>query len=109
MISYNPRLLNSMGDSTKTVVRLPQGKVHTRNNALEKDRDQEISNSVLDSIWNKLLSRRKPVAPDSFETYLRDLKEVALADIYHTLNEKRAASFDGLVWFAVSRLAFSRP
>ena len=98
-----------MGDSTETAVRLPQGKAHSRSNVLEKYRDQEISNSVLDSIWNKLLSRRKPVAPDSFETYLRDLKEVALADIYHTLKDQRATSFDGLVWFAVSRLGFSRP
>lgn len=98
-----------MRDSTVNVVRQPQGKGHTRNNALEIDRDQEISNSVLDSIWNKLLSRRKPVAPDSFETYLRDLEEVALADIYHNLHEKKSASFDGLVWFAVSRLGFPRP
>ena len=98
-----------MGDSTEIVVREPQGKGHTRTYALERDRDQEISDSVLDSIWNTLLSRRKPVAPDSFETYLRDLKEVALADIYHTLTEKRATSFDGLVWFAVSRLGFYRP
>ena len=49
------------------------------------------------------------MAPDSFETYLRDLKEVTLADIYHTLNEKPAAYFEGLVWFAVSCLGFSGP
>ena len=100
-----------MEDSTGTVARLPKGKAHTRRYALLPGvpGDQKISNSVLDSIWNKLVSRRKAVAPDSFETYLRDLKEVALADIYHTLNEKRAASFEGLVWFAVSRLGFSRP
>ena len=98
-----------MGDSTETTVRLPQGQAHTRTNVFEKNRDQEISNSVLDSIWNKTLSRRKPVAPDSFETYLRDRKEAALADIYHTLNEKPAASFDGLVWFAVSRLGLCSP
>ena len=83
-----------MVDLTEPATRLPQGKAHTR--------DQEISNSVLDTIWNKLLYRRRPVVPDSFETFLRDLKEVTLADIYHTLNEKSAASFEGLVWFAVS-------
>ena len=99
-----------MGDSTGTVARLPQGKAHTRRYGLLPGvpGDQEISNSVLDSIRNRLLYRRKTVAPDSFETYQRDLKEVTLADIYHTLNGKSAASFEGLVWFAVSRLGFSR-
>ena len=100
-----------MGDSSETVARLPQGKAQTRRYGLLPGvpGDQQISNSVLDSIWNKLLYRRKPVAPDDFETYLRDLKEVTLADIYHTLNEKRVASFEGLVWFAVSRLGFYGP
>ena len=85
--------------------RLPQGKAHTRDYALPPrlPRDQEISNSIFDTISNKLLYRRRPIAPDSFETFLRDRKEITLADIYHTLNEKSAASFDGLVWFAVSR------
>ncbi len=94
-----------MVDLTEPATRLPQGKAHTRNYALPPrvPRDQEISNSVLDNIWNKLLYRRRPVVPDSFESFLRDLKEVTLADIYHTLNEKPAASFEGLVWFAVSR------
>ena len=93
-----------MADLAETAIRLPQGKAHTRDYALPPriPRDQEISNSVLDTIWNKLLFRRRPVAPDDFETFLRDLKEVTLADIYHTLNEKSAASFEGLVWFAIS-------
>lgn len=91
-----------MGDNT---ARLPRGKAHSRDNPSRKPhirRDQEISDSVLDTIRNKLLYRRRPVAPDSFETFLRDLKEITLADIYHTLNEKPAASFESLVWFAVS-------
>ena len=94
-----------MVDLAEPITRIPQGKAHTRNYALPPrvPRDQEISNSVLDTIWNKLLYRRHSVAPDSFETFLRDLKEVTLADIYHTLNEKPAASFEDLVWFAVSR------
>ncbi len=94
-----------MVDLSESATRIPQGKAHTRSYALPPrvPRDQEISNSVLDTIWNKLLYRRRPVVPDSFETFLRDLKEVTLADIYHTLNEKPAASFEGLVWFAVSR------
>ena len=94
-----------MGDNAEPASRMPQGKAHTRNYALPPrvPRDQEISNSVLDTVWNKLLYRRRPVRPDSFETFLRDLNEVTLADIYHTLNEKPAASLEGLVWFAVSR------
>lgn len=94
-----------MVDNIELTTRLPQGKAHTRDYALRPrvPRDQEISNSVLDTIWNKLLYRRRTVELDSFETFLRDLKEVTLADIYHTLNEKPAASFEGLVWFAVSR------
>lgn len=96
-----------MVDNIELTTRLPRGKAHTRNHiyALRPrvPRDQEISDSVLDTIWNKLLYRRRTVGPDSFETFLRDLKEVTLADIYHTLNEKPAASFEGLVWFAVSR------
>ena len=93
-----------MVDSTEPASRLPQGKAHTRNYDLppREPRDQEIRDSVLDTIWNKLLYRRRRVEPDSFETFLRDLKEITLADIYHTLNEKPAASFEGLVWFAVS-------
>ena len=92
-------------NNTGSASRLPQGKAHTRDYALPPrvPRDQEISNSVLDTIWHKLRYRCRPVEPDSFETFLRDLKEVTLADIYHTLNEKPAASFEGLVWFAVSR------
>lgn len=94
-----------MVDLAEPATRIPQGKAHTRNYALPPrvPRDQEISNSVFDTVWNKLLYRRKSVAPDSFETFLRDLEEVTLADIYHTLNEKSAASFQDLVWFAVSR------
>lgn len=97
-----------MVDNTEPASRLPRGKAYTRDYALPPrvPRDQEISNSVIDTIWNKLLYRRRPVAPDSFETFLRDLKEVTLADIYHTLNEKPAASFEGLVWFAVSCQGF---
>ena len=101
---YPCRLEVAMVDSTEPASRQPQGKAHTRDYALppREARDQEIRDSVLDTIWNKLLYRRRPVEPDSFETFLRDLKEVTLADIYHTLNEKPAASFEGLVWFAVS-------
>ena len=93
-----------MVESTEPASRLPQGKAHTRDYALppREPRDQEIRDSVIDTIWNKLLYRRRPVEPDSFETFLRDSKEITLADIYHTLNEKPAASFEGLVWFAVS-------
>ena len=98
-----------MVDSTEPASRLPQGRFHTRDNPLplRLPRDQEISNSVLDTISNKLFSRRRPIAPDSFEIFLRGLKEITLADIYHTLHEKSAASFDGLVWFAVSRQGLS--
>ena len=84
--------------------RSPQGRAHTRDSArpLRLPRDQEISDSILDTILNKLLYRRRSILPDSFETFLRARKEITLADIYHTLNEKSAVSFDGLVWFAVS-------
>ena len=94
-----------MVENREPASRLPQGRFHTRDYALPPrlPRDQEISNSVLDTISSKLFSRRRPIAPDSFETFLRDLKEITLADIYHTLHEKSAASFDGLVWFAVFR------
>ena len=93
-----------MVDSTELTSRLPQGKTHTRDYALppREPRDQEIRESVLDTIWNKLHYRRRPVEPDSFETFLRDLKEITLADIYHTLNEKPAVAFEGLIWFAIS-------
>ena len=84
--------------------RSSQRRAHTRDSALplRLPRDQEISNSVLDTILNKLLYRRPSILPDNFETFLRARKEITLADIYHTLNEKSAVSFDGLVWFAVS-------
>lgn len=79
-----------MVDSTEPVTRLPQCKAHTRDcdRPFRIPRDQEISNSVLDTIWNKLLYRRRSVEPDGFETFLR---------------EKPAKSFDDLIWFAVSR------
>lgn len=99
-----------MADSTEPASRLPQGKAHTRDYALppREPRDQEIRDSVLDTVWNTLLYRRRPVEPDGFETFLRDLNEITLADIYRTLNGKPAASFDGLVWFAVSCRGLSR-
>ena len=65
-------------------------------------RDQEISNSILDTIWSALRYRKKPVPPDRFELFLRELREITLADIYHALSEKSAHSFDGLFWFRVS-------
>ena len=78
--------------------RLSRGQAHSRDH-----RDQKISSSVLETISNELLRPRRHIAPDSFEAFLRDRKEVILADIYNTLNEKPAASFSDLVWLAVSR------
>ncbi|MCJ1439141.1 hypothetical protein MMC27_008532 [Xylographa pallens] len=94
--------------------RPPHSHAYTRNHALtlpttrlRGHRDQDIRDSILDSIWIKLRYRKKPLSPDSFETFLRGLKEVTLADIYHNLNEQPASYLQSLFWFVSSLPATS--
>ena len=88
--------------------RSSHSKAHTRNydlfSPIMRGRvvgQQEITNSILDSIWCTLTSGKKPILPDGFERFLRDSEEVTLADIYHVLSEQAADNFQGLFWFAV--------
>ncbi|KAI4148861.1 MAG: hypothetical protein LQ340_004909 [Diploschistes diacapsis] len=62
--------------------------------------DQQYCDSILDSILLRLERRKALLEPDNFETFLRDLKETTLADIYHTLSSKSAGTFQNLFWFA---------